>query len=865
VGEWRPEAPAGRAAALPVVGSKLALVAPPLWPVVRSRLLARLDDAGAAALLVAPPGYGKTALVAQWVEPQAAKGRVAWVSLDPLDRNPLTMWRHVIAGIAGVVPSASEAEEVLLERGPADGAFLATLLHSLLRETEPVVLVLDDLHLVDAPDVGDQLGLLVERSAGSLRLVGTARFDPAVPTARWRMQGIVSEIRAADLAFRPEEAAQLLGRFDLPLDDRAVARLTERTEGWAVGLLLAGLSLSEHPDRMAHLDDLLTSDRLLADYLVTELLRRLPSEEVELALGLAVLPVFDLRSCAELLGDAGRATLLRRLVRRNPFIAEVGSTPDVSYRFHPLIRQFLLAELRWTAPERFDRLHRKGAEILAAEGRLDMAVSLLLEIDAVDAAFDLVVRPVLAIGDARGFAHYRRLFEQLPPIRPEDPDRAMDYALALHFAGRLDEAEAWCEQAATMLDGRAEPAQLRQLHVIRLIVVGASGDYLRALEEVDGFVAVQGSEPRGAATDRFAGLVARGLLGIDDLASAGRWLDDLRAVQHPILAGVLAPALDAEMLLARGRPADALARAREALAAAGRLGIRPHPAVLDALLASGVAQYDLLELAAARETLEAAIEDAPAFNAWGRARAWSAMIALQAVADGWPRALDTLQTARSTFLDDVRGVLRTRLDELEARALLGCGRPDDAAALVERLPPGPRRALVAARRLLVSGRAVAVPPLLDELDDWPVPFAVEALLLRAQAGTAETAVADLERALLLAAPGGLVTPFVIAGEPVERMLGRVDVEALHPALHRRLTLAAAPVPRARRLVIEPMTPREAEILALLPTHLTYGEIGTRLYISANTVKTNIRAIYRKLGVGDRSDAVERARLGGLLP
>jgi LuxR family maltose regulon positive regulatory protein len=132
------------------------------------------------------------------------------------------------------------------------------------------------------------------------------------------------------------------------------------------------------------------------------------------------------------------------------------------------------------------------------------------------------------------------------------------------------------------------------------------------------------------------------------------------------------------------------------------------------------------------------------------------------------------------------------------------------------------------------------------------------------AETGEIAEKALHEALLLAAPGGLLAPFVAEGAALERTLVRLPVASLHPALHALRAAPLSPVV-ARARVVEPLTARERDVLGLLPTHLSYAEIGERLYISVNTVKTNIRALYRKLGAADRSAAVEQARLAGLLP
>jgi DNA-binding CsgD family transcriptional regulator len=475
-----------------------------------------------------------------------------------------------------------------------------------------------------------------------------------------------------------------------------------------------------------------------------------------------------------------------------------------------------------------------------------------------------VVRPVLAIADRGGLTSYARWFEQLPPLQPEDPARATDYAVSLMYAGRIDEAVDWCRHAEAMLRRTPDVRTRRRLHLVRLLCIGAIGDYRRAAEEIEPFVALP-SDGLDELEIRFAGQAARVALAIDDADAAARWVAELRDAPGRVLQEVLSPALEAGLLLARGMPVMALPLAAQATAAAERQGMRPHHAALDALLYLAEAQTALVRTADARETLEAAAEDAAMLAVpWARVRTAIDLASLLGLTDGWPQALTAIVATREGHGGSVRGLLRERLSEAEARALLGCGRVDAATFLLDTLSPGPRRSLLEARAAVVTGRTSAVAAILAGSSGWEVPWRVEALILTSMAETGEIAEKALHEALLLAAPGGLLAPFVAEGAALERTLVRLPVASLHPALHALRAAPLSPVV-ARARVVEPLTARERDVLGLLPTHLSYAEIGERLYISVNTVKTNIRALYRKLGAADRSAAVEQARLAGLLP
>jgi LuxR family transcriptional regulator, maltose regulon positive regulatory protein len=235
-------------------------------------------------VVVRPAGYGKSTLVAGWVR-RSPERRIAWVSLDPLDRNALSFWRHVTAAIDPGGAGRARGRRDPGRAGRPGPEFVAALAHALWDDGRPLVLVLDDLHHADPHAMRDELTTLVDRCRGLLRLVTISRTDPPLPTKRWLAEGRAVELRLDALAFRPDEAAALMHRFDVAgLGDADVERLNDHVEGWAVGLLLSGLTLEGRPDLAASLDDLIHSDRHLTDYLVDEVLDRLPDDLRDLAL-----------------------------------------------------------------------------------------------------------------------------------------------------------------------------------------------------------------------------------------------------------------------------------------------------------------------------------------------------------------------------------------------------------------------------------------------------------------------------------------------------------------------------------------------------------------------------------------------------
>src|SRR5436309_7496268 len=243
----------GRRAAVavgdPILTSKITLPDVPDWAVPRPRIT-KLIAEGARwcplTVVTGPPGAGKTMALASWaaVEP----GAVAWVGLDEFDNRPGLFWSYVVAALrqAGVaVPKGLRA----VSRGRAgDDGFLLRLTAALAAQDPAVTLVLDDLHLLTDPGVLKDLEFMLRNVGPGLRLLVASRMDPLLPLHRYRLAGQLTEIRASDLAFSLDEAGQLLSQHGGLLTADALESLNRRTEGWAAGLRLAGISLGHHPD-----------------------------------------------------------------------------------------------------------------------------------------------------------------------------------------------------------------------------------------------------------------------------------------------------------------------------------------------------------------------------------------------------------------------------------------------------------------------------------------------------------------------------------------------------------------------------------------------------------------------------------------
>jgi len=363
-----------------VIATKLFVPSLGTRSVDRPRLLSRLDAASHArlALVVAPAGWGKSTLVAQWLrETGVACG---WVSLDAADDDVTRFWRYLLLAVRHADPAAGSRALRRLEAAGADVErdVLPALVNELADARSDVVVVLGDYHVVRSGPVHRSVAALLEHLPPSLHLVVMSRTDPPLPLSRLRVAGGLVEIRAEQLRFTAEEAGRMLGHASVPaLSPGEVQRLVDRTEGWAAGLQLAALRLADRPDppsRAAFLDRFTGADRHIVDYVGEEVLDALPAELREFLLQTSVLP----RLCAPLAeavtGRPDAARLLDEVHRAGLFLTPLDDE-GWWFRYHQLFRDLLLFELQRTGTAPLPVLHRRAAEWFARDGNPGAAIS----------------------------------------------------------------------------------------------------------------------------------------------------------------------------------------------------------------------------------------------------------------------------------------------------------------------------------------------------------------------------------------------------------------------------------------------------------------------------------------------------------
>jgi LuxR family maltose regulon positive regulatory protein len=910
-----------------LLATKLHVPRPRPGFVRRPRLLERLAEGmGRELVLVCTPaGFGKTTLLGDW----ARHGRrpVAWLSLDAGDNDPTRFWRHVAAALDGLSPGVAERVGALLQGlQPGSGeAVVTALVNQLTGMADEVVLVLDDYHLIQAPAIHNSLTLLLDRLPPELRLVLASRADPPLPLARLRARGQLIELRAADLRFTTDEAAALLREAvgsDLP--ETAVAALEGRTEGWAAGLQLAALSLQGHANPAGFVATFSGSHRFVLDYLVEEVLDRQPEPLRRFLRETSVLERLSGPLCDAVTGRGDSQRLLEQVERANLFLVPLDEVRGW-WRYHHLFADLLRARLEQKQPDRVPQLHRYAASWHEQHELADDAVRHALAAGDSMWAARLVERHfdgLLLRGE--GMAVQRWLAALPAEILGSRPRLLLAQALQALLAGRVEETEGYLDAAERAWgDAAGEADEPYEPSVGRAASRLANVPAAIALER--GFLA----ELRGDAerTTMFAsralaelregewilGSLARWDLGVaDQLRGRVREAERAFASNVAVFQAAGEPFLAVRVCHYLGhvqRAQGRLSAARQTYNRALEIATASRRTVLPA---AGVAYVGLAEVAYQRGELDAALRHVTSGIALCRQLAFTQPLATGLAMLAWIRqahgdtggACEAIGEAERVAPGPQVVALLNPVSAQRARLLLAQGDIAGAVHWAEQRGLGaddePRYAqepeyLVLARVLLARGAPDRALGLLERLyaqsaDQGRVASIIEARALQAlahaAAGDELRGLAALAEALALGAPEGYLRMFVDEGPPMAALLRKL-------LLGRRSeqTAAAGPAPRdyLARLVesfeqaglpmrpptrpgavvvpglVEPLSARELEVLALLAAGSTNRVIAEELVVTPETVKKHVSHIFDKLGAANRTQAVARARELGLLP
>src|SRR6266542_4081335 len=451
---------------------KTKLHAPRLRPELfaRDKLMEQLaTDPPRLTLVDAGAGWGKSTLLAQWRASDAS--RFAWLSLEPADSDPVRFWTYVVVALQTVRTSLGERALRLL-RTPGTNIVenvVPELLNDLAARREPVVLVLDDYHVVTSQDIHTQIAFFVERLPPALRLVIASRSHPPLPLGRLRARGDLAEVRADDLRFSDRESALFLNDvLGFQLTEQDVGSLQERTEGWAAGLYLAALSLRGRRDPEAFIVAFAGDDRHLVDYLGAEVLGGLTPDARTFLLRSSVLGRLCGELCDAVTGLGSSRERLERIEQSNLFLVPLDST-RTWFRFHHLFRELLRHELERTEADLVPELHRRACAWHRERGDVEDAVHHATAAGEVDLASDLVASHWNAFANEGKLVTVTSWLDSLPAgVVARDPRLCLARAWHALLTNRIDEIEGWIVKAEAgslpgpLRDGTNSKTRLRR-------------------------------------------------------------------------------------------------------------------------------------------------------------------------------------------------------------------------------------------------------------------------------------------------------------------------------------------------------------------------------------------------------------------
>ena len=914
----------------PLLATKFYIPQARLELVRRPHLQARLDMglARKLTLVCAPAGYGKTCLVADWLS-QIPATRVGWLSLDEGDNDPARFLTYLITAIQRAEPSAGERSIAMLHSPQLGGAktlpaetLLNILVNDLFLIAEPVILILEDYHFIQAEPIHQYLNYLLDHLPANVHLYLVSRAEPPLPLALLRARGQLVEIRTNDLRFSEQETGEFLNQsMKLDLDEQKIARLSARTEGWISGLLMAAVSMQSRQDINTFIEDFTGSNRYIMDYLVEEVLRQQPEHIQQFLLFTCPLGRFCGELCDEIMAEAiglleltvtepdlpASASILEALERANLFTVSLDERREW-YRYHQLFADLLGKRLGQSYPTLIPRIHHRASYWFEQKGYTTEAIEHSFsagDLEHTANLLELAAEPFLQRSES---GHFLSWVEKLPePLIEARPGLGLFHALALIInSQKLEEIETRLIQIqkkdpGVALDGQADTlrALLKMLH----------GDIQNSLELARQALSKLSDSQvlfKSLATDTLGMCYVLG----GDIPSAIQAFEEVlplaqRSGNIMMYASVLSNL--AGLQIVQGRLCMAWDNYQKILVLSTDSSGRRLPVAGKALMGLGELAREWNDLETAAEYLSEAVELLSQYVELGVIFCYISLARVRHNQGKWESAWELLSKAQQLASESRSIQMDDRLVEVaQAHFWILEGRFEQAHSWAQKrnlsenalariryeanllgydmLEP---EYLSLARLLIAQGKpeqALIILAHLHAIDEnkGRGRRLVEVLCLQAKAnylkGDINTALSFLQHALTIARPEGFIRSFTDEGAPILHLLTFATRKGIEPEYASRLidAMQANQLPPAPAHIpplfekspevslVESLSNREVEVLQLVAQGLSNAEISARLVISLSTVKGHTANIYSKLGVNNRTQAVSRARQLGLL-
>jgi LuxR family maltose regulon positive regulatory protein len=879
--------------------------------VVRSRLIARLNSGiGSKLILVsAPAGFGKTTLLTEWVA--SSRYPSTWLSLDEHDNEPVPFLAYLIAALKKVKPGLGETALVLTnspQEFPLEPV-LTALINEITSIPDHFIVVIDDYHVIQNKSIHKALSFLVGSLPANMHLVIASRFDPPLNLAHLRGRGQLTELRADDLRFTPEEIDEFLNQvMELNLNAEELALLDTRSEGWIAGLQMAALTLKGQTDATGFIKALSKSRRDMLDYLFEEVFNQQAPDVQSFLLQTSILDHLSPSLCNAVSERQDSDQILDKIERANLFIFPLDDELRW-YRYHPLFKDLLQHSLSSAHREMLPVLHLRASEWYESQNFFPLAIDHALKAQDYDRAARLIGRRAGEILSQGEFATYLSWMDSFPQsVIQMYPDLLLHRLLAetLAMGLTLDDVEVRLQELE-----KSDPQNnlIRGAGMaLRAVALGNQADLSRNAELCRKALEIIPPEStfwRGLAT---SGLKQYWLLegGVPSIPIAIDLYND--AIETGRKIGnisftVIGRRRLAEAYMAAGRLRQAQHHYREILDEGVDRQGQLIPLASFGLFGLGMLHREWNELDKAINYLKKGMTlESGKLGRWQ----WDGLIELartrQAMGDlegasqylqrarqllsKFPRYRESHESVITTYeiilalAQGDKEKINTWVKDIDSAVLSGSFDIEGEIPIyIPRYPARELELLTLVRAYLAQNKPAEALKLLEVLIKAAEKFGragvgLEAHMLSALAykalGDAGEALSHLKEALQAAEPEGYIRLFLDEGPAIIGLLYETVQQGITPAYTHRL-IAAFPVlesisrrPSKSIKMEEPLSDRELNVLTLIAQGLSNKEVGQRLYIETRTVKWHMSNIFSKLGVKNRTQAVARARELGIL-
>jgi len=896
--------------------------------VPRPRLKEQIEQGlrGPLTLITAPAGFGKTTLVASSIT--SSRRPVAWLSLDKNDNQEGRFLSYLVAALQEIDHKiGSEGAQLMATPKQAQSeAILISLINDLDRANTEIILVLDDYQYISSQAVHDEMTFILEHCPNTLHMVIATRSDPPLPLARLRARGQMAELRAADLRFTESEATHFLNEvMGLDLDAKAVAVLEKRTEGWVAGLQMAALSMRDRKDLHGFIEGFSGTNRYILDYLLEEVLANQTPEIQRFLLNTSILERLTAPLCDFLLGmdktpefgDARvplsisltnhqSAAVLEYLERVNLFLVPLDDERRW-YRYHHLFADLLHTRLQQThSSEEVNRLHTRAAQWYEQNGYAYEAIHYASLTSNNEWVERLIEQNYMEMFQRKDSASIRAWTGELSKdLILKSPKLSIHEAMSRSWHGELAEADLLLKEAKKCLLAEASTSEtqalLGHLAYVQSRVTAMRGDFHQAIQL--GLTARESTPPSNQALLGGIGvMLGYGYFLDGDFENAAQTLTE--TIHSGVASGAVNTTIGAYCVLARLYALRGqLHRSYELYQAAEKfaydMGGRHRGAL--SIIDVGFANvfYEKNDLETAITHVKQGLEF---IHLWGKADdialAHTIHSLIQQAQGNTTGALESIEKGSQVIrTSGIFSEAREAVVTAEIRLRLAQG---DSLAVSTWMNAHEKNLhtensfrfenelahLTLVQIYLAQKRLGEAEELLSRLEanaqsSGRVGRLIQMIILKAltmhRMGDIEHAVVALTKGLALSEPEGFLRFFLDEGQPMRVLLAlwlsySNSSSLRYFAIHllsqfdsKSDSVSAVPEKASpTRDLLEPLSPRELEVLDLIALGNTNKEIAQQLIVAPGTVKAHTASIYRKLNVANRTEAVARARQLGML-